>query len=288
MKTLICTALVCLVQGAAFAQGAPPSAHPQPPSDAPPPPTPPPHAEVVDEVYKVTVGGEEVEVHLKPLTVRATTVAPDNGTGGFFNRLEPDARKGNDDAAHALYRSLETCKPFPKSRAELNASVEQGRAKWAATGGVQAPGDKPQDFDKWAQHQEAMFHRCEGVNDAMYETAKQLLRESVERGADQNRLYYAKTIAATDPQGAHEQYEILWQKGDIGGLAGLGASSLPHRIASAIVMGLVYGIPEEKTADFLRNMEAAVSPSAYREASKEAAQLLKNPNCCRDVSDLWH
>jgi len=181
MKTLICTALVCLVQGAAFAQGAPPSAHPQPPSDAPPPPTPPPHAEVVDEVYKVTVGGEEVEVHLKPLTVRATTVAPDNGTGGFFNRLEPDARKGNDDAAHALYRSLETCKPFPKSRAELNASVEQGRAKWAATGGVQAPGDKPQDFDKWAQHQEAMFHRCEGVNDAMYETAKQLLRESVER-----------------------------------------------------------------------------------------------------------
>src|SRR6185369_185792 len=144
MKTLICTALVCLVQGAAFAQGAPPSAHPQPPSDAPPPPTPPPHAEVVDEVYKVTVGGEEVEVHLKPLTVRATTVAPDNGTGGFFNRLEPDARKGNDDAAHALYRSLETCKPFPKSRAELNASVEQGRAKWAATGGVQAPGDKPQ------------------------------------------------------------------------------------------------------------------------------------------------
>jgi hypothetical protein len=243
------------------------------------------------EEHKVSIGGEEVTVHLQPpsaSTNRALKVNDDSVSGGFFDRLAPAARDGNDDAAHWLYYSLERCRYAPKSRAEFDAKIEQGRKNWAQTGGVVAPGDTPQtpqDLDQWVKDQGDALRRCDGVTDEMYETSKQLLRESVERGSDYNRAYYAQAIAKTDPEGAQQQYKILWDQGDVTGLKGLGTRSLPHRIAASIVMGMVYEAPE-KSDEFLRKMQAAVSPSAYREASKEAAKILKNPNCCH-LSNDW-
>jgi hypothetical protein len=289
MRLPICLALLLLVQGAAFAQGAPPTPRtlPPPPDPQTTPPPAPPRTEMVDQVYKVTVGGEQVEVHLKGLfAARPTKLQPDDGSGGFFDRLAPAARDGNEDAVHALYRALQDCKPFPKSRAEFDKEIEQGRKRWAETGGVPMQGATPQskeELDKWAQHEEKLFHRCDGVTPAMYERSKQLLRESVERGSDLNRFYYARSIMDTDPQGAREQFAILWEKGDIGGLNGLGTVSLPHRIASTIVASLIFQIPQEKVDEYLRKIEVTVSPNTFREANTQAAQLLKSPNCCRDL-----
>jgi hypothetical protein len=125
----------------------------------------------------------------------------------------------------------------------------------------------------------------------MYATATELLRESVGRGSDVNRNFYAKAIAKTAPQEAHEQFEILWRKGYLTGLKGLGVDSTPHRIAAIVAMAALWAQAEprkpSKTQSLLQwrdqqlsKLEASMGRSAFQEASKEAAQILKNSNCC--------
>jgi hypothetical protein len=218
----------------------------------------------------------------------------DSMQGGFFEPLVDAARSGNDVAAHELYDSLETCKSFPKSRAEFDATMEKGRKSFAETGS--APTNGPpltpgMDWDKWSHDVEAFFHKCEGVTDDMYATATELVRESVGRGSDVNRNFYAKAIAKTAPQEAHEQFEILWRKGYLTGLKGLGVDSTPHRIAAIVAMAALWAQAEprkpSKTQSLLQwrdqqlsKLEASMGRSAFQEASKEAAQILKNSNCC--------
>ena len=112
----------------------------------------------------------------------------------------------------------------------------------------------------------------------MSTTAIELLRESVARGCDDNRLLYAIAIYPTDPQQADAQTEILWQKGYIEALRMLGGSSLPHRIA-AIAADIAEGSVNGKKQ--LAELEAKTSPSTFQEAAKEAARILNNPSCCR-------
>jgi hypothetical protein len=211
---------------------------------------------------------------------------------GFFEPLADAARSGNDHAAWVLYASLDTCKAYPKSRAEFDATMEKGRKAFAETGSAPASGGPPltpgMDWDEWSRNVEAFLRSCEGVTDDMYTTATELLRESVGRGSDENRYFYARAIAKTAPQEAHAQYEILWRQGSISGLKGLGVDSMPHRIAAIVAMCALWGQKEPRHAQsllqwrdqLLSKVEASTSPSAFQDANKEAAQILKNPNCC--------
>jgi hypothetical protein len=241
-----------------------------------PPPTQP-------AVGIVSIGGEEIALRERLPELRPLDISVGSMQGGFFEPLADAARSGNDDAAHALYDSLDTCKSFPKSRAELDAMMEKGRTSFTETGSAPASGGPPLppdiDWDAWSQNVEAFFHMCEGVTDDMYATATELVRESVGRGSDENRSFYARAIAKTAPQEAHAQYEILWRKGYISGLKGLGADSLPHRIAAIAALGTLWGQTDWRDR-LLSKLEASMSPNAFQDASKEAAQILKSPNCC--------
>ena len=228
---------------------------------------PPPAA----HTYVVSIGDEQVPVQLRPLKHSRGSKIDDGQSGGFFKPLADAARAGDDGAALALYDALKFCKRSPKTRAEFEAGVAN-RTKWfAETGGVVFPGSPPEDFEQDGKSFEAEFHRCEGVTDDMYTTATELLRASAERGSDDNRILYAEAIASTDPQEARAQYEILWQEGYVAGLVGLSNDSLPHALALKAFAG----------AEALKAVELTVSPSTFQEASKEAAQILKNPNCCK-------
>jgi hypothetical protein len=251
----------------------------------------------------VSIGGEQITLHARELPVGP--IGPgawdlldrkiDINKGGFFEPLADAARSGNDLAAYELYDSLETCKSFPKSRAEFDATMEKGRKSFAETGS--APADGPplvpgMDWDKWSQQVESFFHECDGVTDDMYSTATELLRESVGRGSDMNRYFYGKAIAKTAPQEAQAQFEILWRQSYLTGLKGLGINSPPHRIAAIVAMAALWAQAEprkpSKTQSWLQwrdqqlsKLEASMGRSAFHEASKEAAQILKkNPNCC--------
>jgi len=247
----------------------------------------------------VSIGGEEITLHpreplLIPGSLDLLNRKIDSMQGGFFEPLVDAARSGNEAAAYNLYDSLETCKSFPKSRAEFDATMEKGRKSFAETGS--APTDGPplalgMDWDKWSHDLEHFFHKCDGVTDDMYATATELVRESVGRGSDVNRNFYAKAIAKTAPQEAHEQFEILWRKGYLTGLKGLAVNSTPHRIAAIVAMAdLVQAEPGATQTQLLQwrewrdqqlsKLEASMGRSAFQEASKEAAQILKNPNCC--------
>jgi hypothetical protein len=232
-------------------------------------------------VVIVSIGGEEISMHARYPELRLLDVSS-SMAGGFFEPLAEAARSGNDDAAHVLYDSLDTCKSFPKSRAEFDATIEKGRKSFAETGS--APTDGPplvpgMDWHEWSQNVEAFFRKCEGVTDDMYTTATELVRESVGRGSDENRYFYAQAIATTAPQESHAQYEILWRKGSISGLKGLGRDSLPHRIAAIVADCTLWGQTDWRD-QLLSKLEASMSPNAFQDASKEAAQILKSPNCC--------
>jgi hypothetical protein len=118
----------------------------------------------------------------------------------------------------------------------------------------------------------------------MYSAATELARESVGRGSDANRYFYARAIAKTAPQEARVQFEILWRQGYITGLKGLGIDSPPHRIAAMVAMWAVWGQTEQLSQwrdQLFSKLEASMGQSAFQAASKEAAQILKsNPNCC--------
>jgi hypothetical protein len=246
-------------------------------AEQPPPPSNPPAPR--NGIVTVSIGGEEIPLRLQLALNQPRPVEIDDGkSGGFFGPLAAAAREGNDSAARALFEALEFCKYYPKTRAEFDAGQKKRAEQFAQTGGVVVPGEKTQSWDNLSKDLEAGFHRCEGVTDDMYQTATELLRESVERGSDDSRLLYAGAIASTSPEEAHAQYETLWQKGYLIGLGGLAKESLPHRIASFAAVALT---DPSRARQKLSALEASTSPSEFQEASKEAAQILKNPNCCR-------
>jgi hypothetical protein len=203
----------------------------------------------------------------------------EDGVAAGFEGFADAARAGDASAARSLYQALDNCRGFPKTRAEYDARVEQSRKAYAQTGGVLAPGEKPQDWNTTVQFLDRWFHRCEGVTQEMYTMAIGLLRESVEiggDGADANRFVYARAIASTDPKEARAQYDILWEKGYLLALGGL-SDSLAHRIAwLAASIAYLHTPPEELSA-----LEASTSPSEFQDASKEAARILQNPRCCK-------
>jgi len=265
---------------------------PNPPQQSnPPQPSPSPQArfdEILDGIkhpvpsnpYPVTVslGGEQIPVRSRDSGY--SRVAPkdidDGKSGGFFAPLADAARAGNDDAAYALYKSLKLCQHAPRTQTDFEAAKAH-LAKWfAETGGVQAPGQEPDSLDSLSKDLEAGFHRCDGVTDDTYATTTDLLRESAERGADDIRALYAQAIASSDPKTAREQYKILWQRGYVEGLKDLATDSLPHRIAYVAAMSAMFNSP-----DAMKAIQNAMSPNAFEQASKEAAQILKNPNCCK-------
>lgn len=202
----------------------------------------------------------------------------DGRSSGFFEPLAAAARAANDEAARVLHEALGACRSEPTTRAKFDAALDKLRKGYAQAGGIAAPGEKPADFDFLARELENSYRRCEGVTDAMYQTSVGLLRESVERSDEppaHNRLLYAEAVRKTDPEAARAQYEILWQQGYLLALGGI--PDLPHQIAwVAANIAYLHAPPETMTA-----FEASTSPSAFNDASKEAARILKNPNCCK-------
>jgi hypothetical protein len=235
------------------------------------------------------VGGETIPLHFQMANRPKSRVdeLDDGKSGGFFEPLAAAARSGNDVAAHHLYEALRDCAPHPKTRAEFDARVA-GLQKWfQQTGGV-ADGEVV-DLEKTKQNLQRLYKRCEGVTQEMLATATELLRESVDRGYDDNRLLYAVAIRSTDPKEAHAQFEALWQRGYIDGLRMLGADSLPHQIASLAAESAQFSGRSEpafaqaaaQASERLAALEAKTSPSEFRAASEEAARILHNPNCCK-------
>jgi hypothetical protein len=233
----------------------------------------------------VSVGGEQIPLLIRTLQRSDAQLEgiDDGQSGGFFARLADTARAGNDAAALALYESLNRCKPFPKTQAEFDARIAESRIAYAQTGGVAVPGGEPQPLNVSLQYIERRFHRCEGITEDMYPTALALLRDSIERD-DDNRIAYAQAISDTDPKEAHAQYELLWQRGYLAGLAGLAKDSLPHRIAAlAVSIAESHILPAEQSehVSALESLEASTSPSEFQQASREAVRILKNPSCCQ-------
>jgi hypothetical protein len=234
------------------------------------------------------IGDEQIPLRIQvvPRGTRSTVelvaieqIGDDGRSSGFFAPLAAAARAGNDEAARVLHDALAACRGYPTTRAGFDARLEQMRKGYAQAGGIAGPGEQPQDWNSIAADLESHYHRCEGVTDAMYQTSLDLLRESVERGDPPapNRLLYAEAVRKTDPPAARAQYEILWQNGYLLALGGLTADSLPHQIAwVAVSIAELHAPPETMTA-----LEASASPSAFHDASKEAARILKNPNCCK-------
>jgi hypothetical protein len=241
------------------------------------------------DLETAVVGGEKIPLLFRDTTRPRPPIELDDGvSGGFFEPLAAAARAGDDAAAHRLYEELRKCRYFPKTRAELDAAVANGRKTFEQTGGFVAPGET-QDLNEGTAHLERLFKRCEGVTPEMSATAIELLRESVGRGYDDNRLDYAGAIHDTDPQEAQVQLEAAWQKGDVAALSALGRDSLPHQIAALAVEiaqfdgrgapGLARIVAQAR--ERLAALEAKTSPSEFRAASEEAARILHNPNCCK-------
>ena len=238
------------------------------------------------DVEAVEVGGEKISLRFywpKPRTQAHLTELDDGKSGGFFEPLATAARNGDDAAAHRLYEELRNCRSIPTTRAEFDDRVAKARKLFAETGVFRAPGET-QNLNEGIANLERYFKRCEGVTPDMYTTATELLRESVERGYDDNRALYAFAIHDTDPNEARVQAELLWQKGYIQGLHALAAFSLPHEIASLSVEIAEYARIEKlvtERREALAALEAKTSPSEFQEATKEAARILRNPSCCR-------
>jgi len=246
-----------------------------------------PRAFLAPNLQTALVGGEKIPLRFRIANRPRPQPELDDGvSGGFFEPLASAARAGNDAAAHQLFEALRNCAPYPKTRAELDAAVARGRQWFEQTGGF--TGDETLDWDEANRNLQRLYMRCDSVTQEMSATAIELLRESVGRGYDDNRLLYAGAIHDTDPQEAHAQLEAAWQKGDIAALQMLGGDSLPHQIAALTVEiaqfdgrsapGLMQATAQAR--ERLAALEAKTSPSEFRAASEEAARILHNPNCC--------
>jgi hypothetical protein len=297
---MIGIALLTLVIGVMLLRSQPPPA----PADEPPAaveetktvPPPPPLAddERLKELLKnveqvradpstrtVYVGDEKIELKFTSHEREPWTLdgIDDGHQSGFFTPLVEAARAGNDQAARRLSDALDFCRYFPKSQAEFDARIAAERKRFAETGGVLAPGEAPRTWDETRKPIEEYFHRCDGVTADMSDTAAQLLRESSER-SDESRLTYARSLEKTDPEAALGQYKTLWENGHLYALRALAAQGLSYQIAyTAAFIGLHDSALADKQ---MAAIEAQVSPSAFQQAKKEAVQLLKNPNCCKE------
>jgi len=99
---------------------------------------------------------------------------------------------------------------------------------------------------------------------------------------------YAGAIRESDPTESKQLYEALWQIGYLSGLSGLASyGSLPAKIAShTATMAEISGDGEnaQRMRDFeqaeIDELRKTIWPVEYWHLEKEAAELLRNPNCC--------
>jgi hypothetical protein len=235
------------------------------------------------------VGGAEIPLRFEVAPRKSGMLGnDDNDAPGFFEPLADAARAGDDRAAVALHYRLEWCRFVPRTEAEFAAAVEKGRDEFAKTGGL-LPDGEVQDLDTGIANFRKQFERCAGVTPSMFAESQDLLRESSERGDDDSKYHYAVAIANNDPVQARALFEELWQVGYVRGLIGLAGQSLAHQIANAQLQIAQYGEqPEpmfvqmiaERRAE-LAALENSVSPPTYAQATREAAEILRNPNCCK-------
>lgn len=213
----------------------------------------------------------------------------DGKSGGFFEPLAQAAGAGDAGAARMLYTSLKNCERMPTTADELRAFDDRGRDAFAKTGGV--VDGEALSLDELRANLRSSYERCQGVVPQMIVEALKYLRESTERGDVDNSLLYAQAIATEMPDEAREILETSWtQHGRISALDALAQGSLPHKIASLAVRVAIFdGRHEEDAAvriiadarEELTAIENSTSPSTFREATEEAARLLRNPICCK-------
>jgi hypothetical protein len=210
----------------------------------------------------------------------------DNKSGDFFAPLARDAAAGSDFAAHQLWQSLQRCQPSPKTPAELQERIARIRQAFPQSGGASTDGRAMTLEESIGQWQQA-YERCQGVTPKMYDEALRYLHEGADRGINALvALDYAVAIMQTKPEESRKRFESLWEQGHVSALAALGKDSLAHRIAANTqAIALVDGLPEPNPVltmmrSRLARLENETSPSEFHEAEKEAARLLRNPNCC--------
>jgi hypothetical protein len=238
------------------------------------------------------VGNESVTLHFKPQQARGVIGAFADDGRSFATLIEA-AASDDDRAALQLWQALRFCKDVPLDPATHAKQLQSIRDSYART--VFGAGTSLSLEQNIAALQ-SRFDRCKDVTDAMYSEALDYLRAAADRGENVNtRVEYAWAISKDDPAEARRRYQELWSEGHLSGLRGLsvvGEDPLPYRIASdAEHLARLDGLPHDSRnyqylqghlqglVDELRN---ATSPSAYDEATKKAAELLRAPACCFD------
>lgn len=212
----------------------------------------------------------------------------DGKSAGFFEPLAQAVLAGDEGAVRMLYTSLKNCEQAPKTVGALRAAEGRATAAFSKTGGIVDGESVP--LDGTLALLRTLYERCQGIVPQMYVDALGYLRESAERGDPDNSLLYAQAIATDMPDEAHEILERSWtEHGRIAALDGLSQTSLPHKIANLSARIAVFdGRPGEEGAsrivaearEELSRLENSTSPSAFRQATEEAARLLSNPKCC--------
>jgi hypothetical protein len=211
----------------------------------------------------------------------------DGRSAGFFDPLARGAAAGDDSAAHELYQSLERCRIMPKTADELRERTARIRDEFARSGGT-LPNGETVSLDQAIGNWQRGYERCQGVKPAMYDDAREYLREAADRGNAWLALDYAASLGEGNPEESRKRFESLWAEGHVGALGALGRNSLAHQIAfHAQAIARRDGLPgPNPVLDMLRKgltkLENETSPSEFQEAEKEAARLLRNPNCCLD------
>ena len=237
------------------------------------------------------VGDEVVTLVFKPSApwrMPKSYAFVDDKSGGFFAPLASDAANGDDFAAHQLWQNLQACEEAPKTQAELRDSVAKVEDAFPKTGGA-LPDGGAISLERAVAQVQARYDRCQGVTPQMYGEALEYLHQAADRGTHVSvALEYASAIARDKPDESRQRFQSLWQEGHVGGLSGLSVDSLPHRIAwNAQEIALLDGLPGPGRVLAMARERAAklrneTSPSEYQIAAKEAARLLRNPNCCLD------
>jgi hypothetical protein len=232
------------------------------------------------------VGDQSVVVYFKtsPPPVLGETLHDDGVSSGFFAPLATRAASGDDLAATYLWKQVSNCRDWASTEAELHAQIDK----------IMKGNLSPEGNTLWGALANAKQHyqRCEGITEAIYMEALGLLRDAANHSTEfWPRFEYAFALQLKkDKTGeARQRFEALWDEGHqaaLGSLASESPESPAYGIAAYSLL-LAYvddGNHAEGLVSSLRQnldrLRRETPLSAYNEAAKQAAELLRNPYCC--------
>ena len=235
------------------------------------------------------VGDQSVVVYFKtsPPPMLGETLHDDGVSGGFFPPLATRAASGDDLAATYLWKQVSNCRDWASTEAELHEQIDKiTKGNLSPEGGTLSGA-----LANAKQH----YQRCEGITEANYTEALGLLRDAANHSTEfWPRFEYAIALKLKkDKTGeARQRLKVLWNEGHQAALGSLADESPPTDkslaygiAASSLLLAYVDdgNHPEGLVSSLRQNLDRLrreTPPSAYNEAAKQAAELLRNPYCC--------